>query len=211
MEAEEIKALLARVKQQLEKLATTTMLPDNGCVVSKTAMQVLNDRLLPVGRYITQRLASTADGIRGAIETEVCRYIAERYWPQDLVRVNALRVMEMYRNAIFLERIRHEQVLAQLEAESRRLWAEEEEEAPRLEGLEDGFVDEREGEMKRLIDEDMWASPAGGEVWRPAPLLGEIMPELEIGDTDDEGDFDMADEVSWSGYARWPWGQPKGG
>lgn len=117
----------------------------------------------------------------------------------------------MYRNAIFLERIRHEQVLAQLEAESRRLRAEEEEEARRLEGLEDGLVDEREGEMTGLIDEDVCASPAEEQVWRLAPLLGDIMPELEIGDTDDEGDVDMADEVSWSGYARWPWGQPKGG
>lgn len=58
MEAEEIEALLAPVKQQLEKLATTTMPPDSGRVASKTAMQVLNDRLLPVGRYITQRLAN---------------------------------------------------------------------------------------------------------------------------------------------------------
>lgn len=204
MEVEEIKALLAPVMQHLEKLATTTIPPDNGRVASYTAMQVLNDRILPVGRHITQQLTIVEEDRRGATEMDVCRYIAEHHWPQDLVRVNALMVMEMCRNTIYLERIRHEHMLAQLVAESRRLRAEDEqeEEACRFEGLDDRFVDEWECEISVLNDEDMWASLAGGETWRSAPLLGEIMSELEIGDTDDEGGGDMAGEVPRLGYLR---------
>lgn len=40
----------------------------------------------------------------GWLMTVACSaYVADEYWPQDIVTVGALDVMEMYRNALFLE------------------------------------------------------------------------------------------------------------
>ena len=58
-----------------------------------------------------------------------------------------------------------------MKVEAERVRAEEEEEARRVEALEDGFVDEMEDEMPGLIDEDVWRAP-GEEGFRPVPLLG---------------------------------------
>jgi hypothetical protein len=205
MQAEEIETLLAPVKSELLKLRGTSMPPDNGRVASKSAMQVLKERLLPIGRYITQRIANMAVDRRGATVTETCGYIADHYWPQDLVQVDGLRIMEMYRNAIYLERIGHEQWLEELEEEASRLRAEEEEEARRFEAFEYGFVYEGEDVMPGLIDEDAWRS-SGEEEFRPEPLLGEVISELVV----DEGDVGLTDDGSRTDWVRWPWGQPKG-
>lgn len=35
-------------------------------------------------------------------------YIADTYWPQDLMPMNGLNIMEMYRNAMFLGRVKAE-------------------------------------------------------------------------------------------------------
>jgi hypothetical protein len=205
----EIETLLAPVKTELEKLKGTRMPPDNGRVAGKTAMQVLRDRLLPIGRYIMQILDNIEEHRRGATETEVCRYIAEHYSPQDLTPVDGLGITEIYRNTIYLEKTRYEQWLAEVEEESRRVKAEEEEEARRPEALEDRFVDESE-EVPRLVDGDVWRAP-GEERFRPVPLLGKVIPGLESDGTDDEGDVGMADSCSWWDGVRWPWGQPEGG
>lgn len=138
------------------------------------------------------------------------QYIAEHYWPQDLALVDELRFMEMYRNAIYLERVEYEHRLVEDEEEAKRLQAEEEEEEPRLEALQGGFVDEAEQDVPGLIDEDVWRSP-GEEKSRPVSLLWEVMPELEIDETEDEGEISMEDDGSWKDCVTRSWGQPKGG
>lgn len=64
MTTSEIDALLQPVKDLLQKLKTTTLPPDNGRVSAKPAIQVLRDRVLPVGRYVLQRLGGL-EGERG--------------------------------------------------------------------------------------------------------------------------------------------------
>ena len=104
---EEIQTFLAPVQTELGKLKGTRMPPDNGRVADKSAIQVLRDRLLPIGRYIIQTLDNIEESRRGGTETEVCRYIDEHYWPQDLAQVDGLGIMAMYRNTIYLEALRH--------------------------------------------------------------------------------------------------------
>ena len=43
---------------------------------------------------------------RGEIEVDICQYIADTYWPHRVLKVDGMRIMEMYRNAVFLERLR---------------------------------------------------------------------------------------------------------
>jgi hypothetical protein len=40
-------------------------------------------------------------------------YIADAYWPQDVMPMNGLNIMEMYRNAMFLERVKAEHLAAE--------------------------------------------------------------------------------------------------
>ena len=40
-------------------------------------------------------------------------YIADAYWPQDIMPMNGLNIMEMYRNAMFLERVKAEHLAAE--------------------------------------------------------------------------------------------------
>lgn len=70
-DADEIETLLAPVKTELQRLRGTKMPPDNGRVASKSAMQVLKDRVLPVGRYVLQRVAGIDEGRRAAVEVDV--------------------------------------------------------------------------------------------------------------------------------------------
>lgn len=37
--------------------------------------------------------------------TAASRYIAEKYWPNEIVEKDYLGIMEMYRNAVFLEEL----------------------------------------------------------------------------------------------------------
>ncbi|KAJ4368663.1 hypothetical protein N0V86_009572 [Didymella sp. IMI 355093] len=168
MGGERVERLLAPVEKELERLRGTRVPPNNGRVKGKSGMQVVKERIVPVGRYLVQRLANMDHSERGATETDVCRYIAEHYWPQHLVQADGPRVMEMYRNAIYLERVEYEHRLA-----------EEEEEATRLEASEEGSVDEMEQEMSPLIGQDMWTPQVGEELWRHVPNKEE-MPELEF-------------------------------
>ena len=40
-------------------------------------------------------------------------YIADAYWPQDVMPMNGLNIMEMSRNAMFLERVKAEHLAAE--------------------------------------------------------------------------------------------------
>ena len=40
-------------------------------------------------------------------------YIADAYWPQDVMPMNGLNIMEMYSNAMFLERVKAEHLAAE--------------------------------------------------------------------------------------------------
>ena len=45
--------------------------------------------------------------------TDDSDYIADAYWPQDVMPMNGLNIMEMYRNAMFLERVKAEHLAAE--------------------------------------------------------------------------------------------------
>lgn len=241
MDAEEIETRLAPVKSELQKLKGTSMPPDNSRVRGKSAMQVLKDRLLPIGRHITQCTAATDEEQRGRMETEVSHHVAEHYWPQGLVTADGLMIMEMYRNSVFLEKVRHEQWLVEVEAS--RLRAEEEEDQPRTRAEEERHEwraradkEEEEWGLRAEEEESAWMFESLGDgvadvredemlalvdddMWgspgelnfRPVPLPEEARSEFVIDGTDDEGDAVMADDVSWTDWTSWPWEQRKGG
>lgn len=97
--------LLEPVREHLEKLksVTASSLPAyNPRVRSKQYAQVLNSKLLPVGKFILELLQSVPDQDRGCQELKLCRYIAVEYWPSALSPTVHLRIQEAYRNAIFL-------------------------------------------------------------------------------------------------------------
>ncbi|KAF2993577.1 hypothetical protein E8E13_000055 [Curvularia kusanoi] len=101
-----IDTILLPVLPELRRLQATTVPPYNPHMQAKTAAQVLCGRLAPIGRHIVKLVEKD---IRVAVlEIDICSHIADRYWPQDLMSVDGLRIMEMYRNAAFLMRLQKE-------------------------------------------------------------------------------------------------------
>ncbi|KZM25760.1 Pyruvate kinase [Ascochyta rabiei] len=99
----EMEKLLAPVQSKLNRLRTTTIPPYNSRINVKYGAQVLKDRLLPVGKHVLALLQREREERRGALEIEICKHIADTYWPSEVVEVSHLRVMEIYRNAVFYE------------------------------------------------------------------------------------------------------------
>lgn len=163
--------------------------------------------------------------------TRYSAYIAKHYWPQHLVKADGLGVMEVYRNAVFRERVEYEHRVA-----------EEEEVERRREEVERGFVDEG-AQMPGLGGEDVWAPQAGEEAWRPVDTREDMqgmemdgtyengdvwgqqggeetwkpvdtkedLPGMEIdGIYDEDGGVPIGDS-SWEDETRWRWGESRGG
>lgn len=136
--------------------------------------------------------------------TKGSRYIAENYWPHELVQVDGLRVMEMYRNAVYLERVEWERGV-----EEEEVWE------PDMSGIADVDGDVEE-DMPGLVDEDMWKPKVAEEVWKPV-AVGEKAWEPEIGGTDEQdeesgvGGVDSTDDGSWEALVRWIGDKSKGG
>lgn len=214
MELEELRTLLAPVKGQLERLKGTKIPPQNGRVAAKSAMQILKERLIPVGRYVLQRVAGMENHKQGAAEAQICEYVAEHYWPQNLVQVHGFRVMEIYRNAIYLERLAYERQIAEDEAEVRRLQA-----------LEYGYVDDEEEETpalmegggRRLQEDEEWVPHEFEDAWGPVDTDEEMWRSevtlIEDQDEDEEGGVSLTDVGSWGDRVGWSWGrgQSRGG
>ncbi|KAJ8109059.1 hypothetical protein OPT61_g7731 [Boeremia exigua] len=88
----------------LQKLKATRVPPYMSRLQTVSTTQILRTRLLLVGRHILTLLNSEPVERRGALEVELCEVVAEKYWPQEVIEMGALGVMEMYRNALFRER-----------------------------------------------------------------------------------------------------------
>ncbi|KAF1352858.1 hypothetical protein EJ07DRAFT_183351 [Lizonia empirigonia] len=102
---EDIERLLAPVSSALKRLRDTKIPPYNARLNVKSGAQVLRDRLLPIGKHVLQLLPSEKEERRGELEVRICRYIAENYWPMEIVEKDHMGVMEMYRNAVFVDEL----------------------------------------------------------------------------------------------------------
>ncbi|KAH6639166.1 hypothetical protein C7974DRAFT_127031 [Boeremia exigua] len=98
-----IRALLIPILPALLKLKSTTPPPYSPHVRTKSLAQILKQRMLPVGRHVQALLRGVEEGKRGALELDVCEYIAARYWPSAAGEGGRLRVLEGLRNAVYLE------------------------------------------------------------------------------------------------------------
>ncbi|OAG02320.1 uncharacterized protein CC84DRAFT_1220661 [Paraphaeosphaeria sporulosa] len=101
-------AFLAPMKTQLEKLrlSTASAAPTPNMRAyfpsMKSHLQLLRERLEPVGAFIVQEVEKLERG-GGAVEMRVCHHIARHHWPLPPTPGEAthLRIHEMYRNALF--------------------------------------------------------------------------------------------------------------
>lgn len=136
--------------------------------------------------------------------TKDSRYIADNYWPHELVQVDGLRVMEMYRNTVYLERVEWEQGVKEEE-----IWE------PDMSGIVDvdGDADE---DMPGLVAEEVWKPKVAEETWKPV-AIGEEAWEPEIGKIDEQDEEDgvggvgITDDGSWEDLVRWIGDKSKGG
>ncbi|PVH98808.1 hypothetical protein DM02DRAFT_680898 [Periconia macrospinosa] len=99
---EESKAILRPVQGHLEKLGGP--LPPQGLrIKTKLPMQIMKERLIPIGEHIMSHLKSVPVLKRGRVEIQLCQYIANHFWPDLPNAPNVsphLYIMEIYRNAL---------------------------------------------------------------------------------------------------------------
>jgi hypothetical protein len=103
---ERLEDLLNPVRVSLFLLRSTMIPPYNLRLCTKAPAEILKERLLPIGKYLLAVLKKEEEERRGEIEVDICQYIADTYWPHRVLEVDGMRIMEMYRNAVFLERLR---------------------------------------------------------------------------------------------------------
>lgn len=95
---------LSPVREDLEKLKALTpeRLPRySPHLRTKSHAQILKQKLLPIGRCIVAHLDLVPEQDRGALELQLCRFIATEYWPLPVDDSTHLRIQERYRNALF--------------------------------------------------------------------------------------------------------------
>ncbi|KAF2875963.1 hypothetical protein BDV95DRAFT_603345 [Massariosphaeria phaeospora] len=59
---------------------------------------VLRDRVRPIGLCILQHIEGLPAQEQGAMELQLCRYVAQHWWPLPINEQTHLRIMELYRN-----------------------------------------------------------------------------------------------------------------
>lgn len=79
--------------------------------------------------------------------TKCSRYVADTYWPQSVMRADGLRIMEMYRNALFHEDLE----TARLDAWNDGSWEEEGVEKDGDQGVGDKHEDQREVQTNGVV------------------------------------------------------------
>ncbi|USP76384.1 hypothetical protein yc1106_03658 [Curvularia clavata] len=97
-------AILSPVHKDLQKLRTLTpesLPPYSSRLRTKSHAQILKYKLLPIGRAIVAHLDLVPQQDQGALELQLCRFIATEYWPLPVNDSAHLRIQEMYRNALF--------------------------------------------------------------------------------------------------------------
>ncbi|KAJ4322271.1 hypothetical protein N0V94_002501 [Neodidymelliopsis sp. IMI 364377] len=97
--------LMQPVEVKLTRLKNTTVPPYTAHLNAKTWAQVLRGRVLPIGRHILKVLEGVEDERKGEVELKICRYVADTYWPSEMGNAGHLRVMEIYRNAAWREKV----------------------------------------------------------------------------------------------------------
>ncbi|CAA9960844.1 DUF4208 domain containing protein [Pyrenophora teres f. maculata] len=100
-------SILAPILKDLNRLKALTpenLPPPNPRIRTQRYAQSLKHRLLPVGRFIVNNLDQVAEDKRGALELDLCRYIADKFWPLPTDAYTHLKIHEMYRNALYLGR-----------------------------------------------------------------------------------------------------------
>ena len=100
---ERLENLLAPVRVSLVLLRNTKIPPYNLRLRTRAPAEILKERLLPIGKYLLAILKKEREERRGEVEVDICQYIAETYWPHRVLEVDGMRIMEMYRNTVFLE------------------------------------------------------------------------------------------------------------
>lgn len=97
--------LLEPVRENLVKLKALTpesLPPYNPRLRTQPHAQILKRKLIPIGGFIVNHINQVAEDKRGALELQLCRYIASNYWPLLTDEYTHLRIHEMYRNALYM-------------------------------------------------------------------------------------------------------------
>lgn len=103
-ETAQMTAILAPVTDNLrriKKLTPDNLPPPSKYVRSNFHMQILKTKMVPVGECIIDAIEQLPWQQRGALELKLCRHIATEYWPLPISTYSHLRIMEVYRNALW--------------------------------------------------------------------------------------------------------------
>lgn len=87
--------------QELKALTPESLPPGNLNFATRSHAQVLNEKLLPIGKFIGDYLDGIPEAKRGVLELRICRYIADEYWPLPVENFTYLKIQEKYRNALY--------------------------------------------------------------------------------------------------------------
>lgn len=99
-----LNAILSPVQKDLQRLRTLTpesLPPYNARLRTKSHAQILKHKLLPIGQAIIAHLDLVPQQDQGALELQLCCFIATNYWPLPVDESTHLRIQEMYRNTLF--------------------------------------------------------------------------------------------------------------
>ncbi|CAI6337848.1 unnamed protein product [Periconia digitata] len=123
----EAEVILEPVKEELEKLGQP-LPPAELQLKMKPGMQIIKERLLPIGEFIVRYVGSLEDKDRGRMELKLCQYIADHHWPIHSPPLEPhLHIQEIYRNMIFKRIVNGSHGTVN---EALHLFADEEKDAP---------------------------------------------------------------------------------
>ncbi|KAF2791311.1 hypothetical protein K505DRAFT_363948 [Melanomma pulvis-pyrius CBS 109.77] len=95
--------LFVPVRDSLDRLRTTaaSMPPPHRNVKTKRHLQVVRDRLVPIGKYIVKKMRGKHNFVE--VELKVCRYIAAHHWPLPMHTKTYLHIQSTYPNALYMD------------------------------------------------------------------------------------------------------------